>query len=99
MRNFIAVLSEQFDYVLLDTPPVMAVTDARIAGKLADYVIFLVRWEQTARELVVNALKLMRDVNKNVGVVLSQVNVRRHARYGYGDYGTYYSKYRNYYTN
>jgi polysaccharide biosynthesis transport protein len=99
MRNFITLLSEQFDYVLLDTPPLMAVTDARIAAKLADYVIFLVRWEQTARELAVNALKLMRDVNKNVGVVLSQVNVRRHAKYGYGDYGTYYSKYRNYYTN
>lgn len=99
MGTFIAALSEQFDLVFLDTPPLMAVTDARIAAKLADYVIFLVRWEQTARELAVNALKLLRDVNKNVGVVLAQVNVRRHARYGYGDYGSYYAKYRNYYTN
>lgn len=99
MGTFIGGLSEQFDMIFLDTPPLMAVTDARIAAKLADYVIFLVRWEQTARELAVNALKLLRDVNKNVGVVLAQVNVRRHARYGYGDYGSYYAKYRNYYTN
>jgi polysaccharide biosynthesis transport protein len=99
MQSFVNALAEQFDLVFLDTPPLMAVTDARVAARLADYIIFLVRWEQTARELAVNALKLLRDTNKNVGVVLSQVNVRRHARYGYGDYGTYYSKYRNYYTN
>jgi succinoglycan biosynthesis transport protein ExoP len=99
MASFITALAEQFDHVFLDTPPLMAVTDARIAAKLADYVIFLVRWEQTARELAVNALKLLPEVNKNVGVVLSQVNVRRHAKYGYGDYGTYYAKYRNYYTS
>jgi selenocysteine lyase/cysteine desulfurase len=99
MHSFVQALTEQFELVFLDTPPLMAVTDARIAAKLADYVIFLVRWEQTARELAVNALKLLRDTNKSIGVVLSQVNVRRHAKYGYGDYGTYYSKYRNYYTN
>ena len=99
MGTFIGALSEQFDIILLDTPPLMAVTDARIAAKLADYVMFIVRWEQTARELAVNALKLLRDVNKNVGIVLAQVNVRRHARYGYGDYGSYYAKYRSYYTN
>lgn len=99
MQSFVTALSEQFDLVFLDTPPLMAVSDARITAKLADYIIFLVRWEQTARELVVNTLKMMRDVNKNVGIVLSQVNVRRHAKYGYGDYGSYYSKYRNYYTN
>lgn len=99
MRNFIQALSGQFDLVFLDTPPVMAVSDARITARLADYVIFLIRWEQTPRELAVNALKLLRDVRKNVGVVLSQVNIRRHSKYGYGDYAYYYSKYRDYYTS
>ena len=99
MRNFIKALSGMFDYVFLDTPPVMAVSDSRITAQLSDYIIFLIRWEQTPRELAVNALRLLRDVRKNVGVVLSQVNVRRHAKYGYGDYGYYYSKYRDYYTD
>jgi len=99
MRNFVKALSGMFDYVFLDTPPVMAVSDSRITAQLADYIIFLIRWEQTPRELAVNALRLLRDVRKNIGVVLSQVNVRRHARYGYGDYGYYYSKYRDYYTD
>ncbi len=99
MRSFVSALAEQFDLVFLDTPPLMAVSDARLTAQYADYVVFLVRWEQTARELAINSLKLVRETRKNVGVVLSQVNVRRHARYGYGDYGYYYSKYRDYYTD
>ena len=98
MSHFVRSLAEAFDLVFIDTPPLMAVSDARLTAKIADYVIFLVQWEQTARELAVNSLKLLRDAHKQVGVVLSQVNVRRHSRYGYGDYGYYYSKYRNYYT-
>lgn len=98
MKTFVAALSEQFDLVFIDTPPLMAVSDARITAQLVDYVVFLVRWEQTGRELAVNALKLMRDLRKHVGVVLAQVDVRRHSRYGYGDYGYYYSKYKDYYT-
>ena len=77
----------------------MAVADARVAAEMSDYVIFLVRWEQTRRELVTNALKLLQNSRTEVGVVLSQVDVGRHARYGYGDYGYSYSKYRNYYTS
>jgi exopolysaccharide transport family protein len=99
MRSFIKGLSEQFDLVFLDTPPVMAVSDSRIAAQLADYIIFLIRWEQTPRELAVNALRLLRDLRKNIGVVLAQVNIRRHSKYGYGDYGYYYSKYRDYYSS
>ena len=99
MRNFIVALTSQFDMVFLDSPPVMAVSDARITARLADYIIFLIRWEQTPREVAVNALKMLRDLRKNVGVVLAQVNVRRHSMYGYGDHAYYYSKYRDYYSN
>ena len=99
MQDFVLGLSREFDFVFLDTPPLMAVTDARVAAEMSDYVIFLVKWEKTRRELVTNALKLLQNIRAEVGVVLSQVDVRRHARYGYGDYGYSYSKYRNYYTS
>ena len=99
MKRFIGELSASYDLVVLDTPPVMAVSDARIVSRLADYVIFLVRWERTPREVVGNAVRLLRDVNRRVGVVMSQVNVRRHSKYGYGDAGYYYSKYGTYYNS
>lgn len=99
MRAFVQALARQFDLVILDTPPLITVSDALITARLADYVVFLVQWEQTNRELAVNALKQMRDLRKHVGVVLAQVDVRKHLRYGYGDHGYCNSKYRDYYTN
>jgi capsular exopolysaccharide synthesis family protein len=97
MRAFVQGLARQFDLVILDTPPLTAVSDALVTARLADYVVFLVRWEQTSRELAVNALKQMRDLRKHVGVVLAQVDVRRHLRYG--DDGYCNPKCRDYYTN
>lgn len=99
MKAFIEGLSSQFDLIFLDTPPLMAVADALLAARLSDYVMFLVRWERTPREIAINALRLLRDLPKSIGVVLVQVDVRRHSKYGYGDYGYYYSKYRNYYSD
>ena len=99
MRAFVQGLARQFDLVILDTPPVVTVSDALVTARLADYVLFVVRWEQTSRELAVNALKQMRDLRRHVGVVLAQVDVRQHLRYGYSDHGYCNSKYRGYYTN
>jgi capsular exopolysaccharide synthesis family protein len=99
MRSFIAALSNQFDLIFLDTPPLMAVADALVTARLSDYILFLVRWERTPREIAINALRLFRDLPKSIGVVLVQVDVRRHSKYGYGDYGYYYSKYKDYYSS
>jgi polysaccharide biosynthesis transport protein len=99
MQAFVEGLAKQFDLVILDTPPLITVSDALVTARLADYVIFFVQWERTSREVAVNALKQMRDLGKQVGVVLARVNVRRHFRYGYSDPGYCNSRYRSYYTN
>lgn len=99
MHSFIAALSNQFDLLFLDTPPLMAVADALVTARLSDYILFLVRWERTPREIAINALRLFRDLPKNIGMVLVQVDIRRHSKYGYGDYGYYYSKYKDYYSS
>ncbi len=99
MQTFIGALAEQFDTIVLDTPPLMAVSDPRLVAKLADYIVFLVRWERTEREVALTALKLLSEVSSKVGVVLSQVDLRRHAKYGFSDYAASYSKYRNYYVS
>ena len=78
MRNFVRALADQFDLVFLDTPPLMAVSDSRITAQVADYIVFLIRWETTPRELAVNALRLVKDLRKHVGVVLSQEIGRAH---------------------
>jgi polysaccharide biosynthesis transport protein len=98
MHAFVERLAGEFDLVILDTPPLITVSDALVTAQLADYVVFLVRWEQTSRELAANVLRQMRDLRQQVGVVLAQVDERRYLRYGGSEHGYCNSKYRDYYT-
>ena len=83
--------------MILDGPPVMAVSDARIISRLADYTVFIVQWAKTPREVVKTAVGALLSVTNHVGIVINRVNLAKHARYGYGDHGDYYSRYRGYY--
>ncbi|MEA1938941.1 MAG: hypothetical protein U9N14_07620, partial [Pseudomonadota bacterium] len=59
-----------------------------------------VRWAETRREVVMMALKQLREAGSDLaGLVLTRVNIRQHASYGYGDSGYYYlGYYKKYYT-
>lgn len=97
MKAALSVFSERYDLVILDGPPVMAVSDARIISRLADYTVFIVQWAKTPREVVKTAAAALLSVTSHVGIVINRVNLAKHARYGYGDHGDYYSRYRGYY--
>ncbi len=100
--NLLRQLRKSFDYVVVDTPPVMAVSDAQILAKRADKIVFLVRWAETRRETARLATKRLQDAGGDIaGVLLSRVDVRRLAAYRSGEAGVYYkSKYgKNYYTS
>ncbi len=99
MDRLIATLREKFDLVLLDTAPVIPVSDTRILAPKADVVVFLAHWRKTPRKAVQAAFGLLRSVGADVaGVVLTRVNAREQAKYGYGDSGYYYRSYRKYYS-
>ena len=99
MKNALTLFMERYDLVILDCPPVMAFSDARIVCRLADYTLFLVFWAKTPREVVLNALSLLRSVTDRIGIVVNKVDLAKHVRYGYGDYGYYYSRYHDDYYN
>jgi exopolysaccharide transport family protein len=91
-------LRQRFDLVILDTPPVLAVSDARDIAAKADGVIFLARWRHTQQKAIEGALRMIARVDgRLIGVTLTQVDMREQARYGYGDAGYYYGQYRSYY--
>ncbi len=50
MKAALATFADRYDLVILDSPPVMAVSDARIIAQLADYTIFIVHWAKTPRD-------------------------------------------------
>ncbi|MEG1256971.1 CpsD/CapB family tyrosine-protein kinase [Clostridium sp.] len=89
MKALIDALKKVFDYVILDTPPVQAVTDAQILSTRADGTILVVRAERTKKDSVENAVGLLKKVNANIiGTVLNGVEEGRgNYYYYYGDDG------------
>jgi exopolysaccharide transport family protein len=99
MDRLIAALRERFDLVLLDTAPVIPVSDTRILAPKADVVVFLAQWRKTPRKAVEAAFGLLKSVGADIaGVALTLVDAQQQAKYGYGDSGYYYRSYRKYYT-
>ncbi len=100
MRNLLERLSNAYDLVIVDSPPVLVVSDARVLATLVDKCVFVTRWASTPREVATNGLQQLLDAGADVaGVLLTMVNVRKHARYGYGDSGYYYGRTRQYYSD
>jgi capsular exopolysaccharide synthesis family protein len=98
MRSFLERMSAVYDLIVLDAPPVLAVSDPIILSHFVDTTLYLVRWEKTPRPVVSGAMKLLAANGGPVaGVVLSRVDSRKHSTYGYGDAVYYYGRHSNYY--
>jgi polysaccharide biosynthesis transport protein len=84
-------LKDRFDFVVLDSPPVGAVTDAAIAAPQVDGVVLVVRADNTTRDTMANALRQLRDVKSTLlGVVLNEADLSRRRQYKGYYYGAYY---------
>ncbi|HEY0181767.1 MAG TPA: hypothetical protein VGC09_03075 [Rhodopila sp.] len=98
MRQLLAEAREHFDLILLDTPPVEAMTEARIAASLADATLLCVRWRSTQSKALLHALEVLGDAHaKIIGTVLTRVDPRVHLRSGHADAGVYHRRYKAYF--
>ncbi|MBW9148228.1 CpsD/CapB family tyrosine-protein kinase [Clostridium sp. CM028] len=89
MRDFIEVLKSEFDLVLIDAPPVLAVTDAQIISTIVDGVIFVASYGEAQKKALVDAKQLIDKVGgKILGVVFNKV-----PQSVSGYYGKYYKGY------
>ena len=100
-REMLEELRTRYDVIIIDTPPVLIVPDARIIAKLADAVLFTVQWDSTTTAQVEESMRLFRDANQKVtGLILSQISAKGMKRYGYGGkYGAYAGYGAKYYNN
>ncbi len=84
MGKLLESLKDTFDYIILDTPPVQAVTDSQILSTKSDGTILVVKAERTKKESVQNAINLLKKVNANIiGTVLNGIDVSRNKYYYY----------------
>ena len=94
-RDFLKSLHDHFDWVVVDSPPVMAVTDAALAAHSASGVLFVIGAEMTSRHAAKRALEQLEHAEARfVGAVLNRVDLQRNAYY----YSQYYRReYTQYY--
>jgi capsular exopolysaccharide synthesis family protein len=94
-QEFLASLGQHFDWVLIDTPPVMAVTDSSVVAHLATGVLFVVGADMTSRDAARRALEQLHGTRASfVGAVLNRVDLQ-HNPYYYSQY--YRREYSSYY--
>lgn len=93
MKETIQLLRERFDYIIVDGPPILPVTDAVVLSSVTDGVVLVVRAGHTATETVAKARARLRHVRaKIIGAVLNDVDVRSGE---YEEYHHYYASYGN----
>ena len=75
-------LKARYDLVILDTPPTLVVSDARIVAKIADSVVYLVQWNRTARNAVLQGIQQLASVDAKIaGIALTLVNEAHAAKH------------------
>lgn len=82
-------LGKIFDFILLDAPPALAVSDALVLSRMVDGVLYVIRCDSTPKQAVIAGVKRLRRVDAAlIGVLLNRVGERQHG-YGYGRYSYY----------
>jgi capsular exopolysaccharide synthesis family protein len=98
MNELLDVLREHYDYIILDTPPLLVVTDPSVTASMADGVVLTLRIRRKSKPNAREALNILHGVNANVlGVVVNNSDegssADGYSGYGYYRYGRYGGKY------
>jgi polysaccharide biosynthesis transport protein len=94
MRDALAELRQQYDHIVVDTPPSLSVTDAVVLSPRADAVVLVIRSGQTTKQALRRSRDILAQVNaKVVGVLLNAVDLSSPDYYYYYEYQGKYARY------
>jgi len=94
MRDVLAQLRQQYDHIVVDTPPSLSVTDAVVLSPRADAVVLVIRSGQTSKQALRRSRDILAQVNaKVVGVLLNAVDLSSPDYYYYYEYQGKYAQY------
>ena len=98
IKDLFDQLAKTFDLVVVDTSPLLPVTDGRVLIDAVDAMVLVIKWEETKRDAVEAALDACYQLeDKFIGAVLNDVVPSRARYYSYYKSGYYMSKYPEYY--
>jgi len=94
MINILDQLRKHFDYVIIDSPPLIPLVDGRALAEIADRVVVTIRWDSTPQDVVAQALgTLALSYDRVLGTVLTRVDMRRLRFYDYYQSSSYLTPY------
>ncbi len=94
LREVLKILKTRFDWILIDTPPVLAMADTPVLAQFVDGVVLVMAAEATTRPSIQRAVDQLTSVGARVlGVVLNKVDLKRNSYYYSHYYGEYYRSY------
>ncbi len=92
MEKLLEYMSSEYDFIVLDSPPIASVTDSLTLSQYVDGIILVVKAGGTTKETFESGLKILHDIHARIiGVVLNGVKTYGHGAYQYG-YSKYYAK-------
>jgi succinoglycan biosynthesis transport protein ExoP len=97
IADLLAEVGKKYDIVIIDSAPAIVASETRVAALHADKVIYAVRWGDTSQVIARDGLEALEEAGADVaGVVITMVDLLKHAQYGYEDVAHYYGKYNRY---
>ncbi len=94
IRHMLDDLKQRYDIVLIDSPPVLGISDGSIIAREVDYVILVIQHRRYPRDISLRAKRAIEEVHGNcIGMVLNSVAIKSDdSYYYYSNYGNYYKK-------
>ena len=97
LKDFFDILKTNYDYVIVDTPPIQPVSDTLFISQSTDHNLLIVRSNVTKIVGIKSVLKKLQNVYVKVdGLIFNDLDTSKASYYGYYQYGGYYNKYKSY---
>ena len=97
LRQFFDILKNNYDYVIVDTPPIQPVSDTLFISQATDHNLLIVRANHTKLVGIKSIIKKLENVDVKVdGLIFNDLDTSKASYYGYYQYGGYYNKYKSY---
>tara|TARA_B100001057_G_C22785886_1_gene925530 strand:+ start:27 stop:647 length:621 start_codon:yes stop_codon:yes gene_type:complete len=97
LKSFFDLLKKNYDYLIIDTPPIQPVSDTLFISQASDHNLLIVRANRTKLVGVKSVIKKLNNVKVKVdGLIFNDLDTSKASYYGYYQYGGYYNKYKSY---
>ena len=97
LKSFFDTLKNNYDYVIIDTPPIQPVSDTLFISQATDHNFLIARSNVTKLAGIKSVLKKLNSVQVKVdGLIFNDLDTSKASYYGYYQYGGYYNKYKSY---